>query len=103
RLFIQRKQLKAGTPEFADAEVIGHEINRLERIVRDFLLFARPSEPELVTVLADQPLRETQELLSEQFQKAGIQLHLESSAPAPIRIDPQQIKQVIINLVQNAA
>ena len=103
RLFMQGKQLKPGTPEFVDAQVIGQEINRLERIVRDFLLFARPSEPELKTLPAEQPLREAQELLSSQLQKSNIQIQLENSSPIRIRIDPQQIKQVIINLVQNAA
>jgi signal transduction histidine kinase len=103
RLFIQRKQLKPGTPEFADAEVIGQEINRLERIVRDFLTFARPSDPELVIISAEQPLREAQELLSSQLLKANIKILLEPSPPVRIKIDPQQIKQVIINLVQNAA
>src|SRR5260221_6281249 len=77
RLFMQGKQLKAGTPEFADGKVIGQEINRLERIVRDFLLFARPSEPELKTLPAEQPLREAQELLSSQLQKSNIQMQLE--------------------------
>ena len=100
---ISSNPLKPGTPEFGDAEVIGQEINRLERIVKDFLLFARPSEPEWAILLADQPLREVQDLLSAQLQRANIRIQLESSPPARIRIDPQQIKQVIINLVQNAA
>ena len=33
-----------------DAVVIGGEISRLERIVKDFLQFARPSEPEFVAI-----------------------------------------------------
>ncbi len=103
RLFIQGKLLRPGSPELGDAEVIGQEINRLECIVRDFLLFARPSDPELLTVAADQPLREAQELLGAQLQKAQIKILLEKSPPARIRVDPHQIKQVIINLVQNAA
>src|ERR1051326_4628072 len=103
RLFMQGKQLKPGTSEFADAEVIGQEINRLERIVKDFLLFARPTDPELVAVPAEQPLRETMELFRSQLQRANIRIQLETSGPARIRIDSQQMKQVIINLVQNAA
>jgi len=103
RLFMQAKQLKPGTSEHANAEIIGQEINRLERIVRDFLLFARPSEPELLIVPADQPLREAQELLGAQLQRSNIKIQLEDSADAWIKIDPPQIKQVIINLVQNAA
>jgi len=102
-LFIQQKHLKRGTPEHDDAEIIAQEINRLERIVKDVLLFARPSEPDFVIVSADQTLREVQTLLGPGLEKSKIRLLLENSVSARIRIDPQQIKQVLINLVQNAA
>lgn len=102
-LYLQQKHLKRGTPEFADAEVIGGEINRLERIVKDFLQFARPPEPQFAVVAADQPLREVQTLLQPEFEKENIQLILGEIVPAKVRIDPQQMKQVLINLVRNAA
>ena len=102
-LFIQQKHLKPGTPENEDAEIIRQEINRLERIVKDVLLFARPSEPDLAVVPADQPLHEVQTLLGPGLDKLKIGLSLENSVPAKVRIDTQQIKQALINLVQNAA
>src|SRR5439155_14498448 len=102
-LFIQQKHLHPGTQEHADTEVIANEISRLERLVKDVLLFARPSEPHLVTVPVEQPLREVQTLLAPQLARANIQLAFENSVSARIRIDPQQIKQVLINLIQNAA
>jgi signal transduction histidine kinase len=102
-LFIQQKHLTPGTPEHEDAEVIGNEISRLERIVRDFLLFARPSEPQLDVVPADAPLREVQTLLAPQLQKSNIRLTVNGAPPVAVEIDSQQIKQVLINLIQNAA
>src|SRR2546430_7704750 len=69
----------------------------------DLLLFARPSEPHLVTVPVEEPLKDVQRLLSAQLEKSGISLACENSVSARICIDPQQIKQVLINLVQNAA
>jgi signal transduction histidine kinase len=102
-LFIQQKHLTPGTQEHEDAEVIGNEINRLERIVRDFLLFARPSEPHLEIVPADQPLRDVQILMEPQLRKSNIRLALDGSVPARVRVDSQQIKQALINLIQNAA
>jgi signal transduction histidine kinase len=102
-LYLQQKHLAPGTPEYSDAEVIGGEINRLERIVRDFLQFARPSEPKYAVLPADQPLRDVQTLLQPGLEKSGIKLIVAEVANAQIRIDPQQIKQVLINLVQNAA
>ncbi|MGC9941849.1 MAG: ATP-binding protein [Verrucomicrobiota bacterium] len=102
-LYLQQKHLTPDTPEYADAELIGGEINRLERIVRDFLQFARPSEPQFNVVPADQPLRQVQTLLQPEFEKANIQIMLAEIVPAQIRIDPEQIKQVLINLIRNAA
>jgi signal transduction histidine kinase len=102
-LYIQQKHLKPGTAEFAEANLIGDEINRLERIVKDFLLFARPSDPHLIKVSAENPLREVQTLLAPQLAKSGIKLVVGETIAAQIQIDPQQIKQVLINLIQNAA
>jgi signal transduction histidine kinase len=102
-LFIQRKQLEPGSAEDADAEVIGNELNRLERIVKEVLLFARPSEPCLAVVSAGEPLRQVQSLLASELAKSNIHLVCEAPGSARVRIDVQQILQVLINLIQNAA
>jgi signal transduction histidine kinase len=102
-LYLQHKHLKPGSPEFNDAELINGEITRLEQIVKDFLEFARPSEPTLVVTGAGQPLRDVQKLLQPQLEKNNIKLDVADVAEAEINIDPKQIKQVLINLVQNAA
>jgi signal transduction histidine kinase len=102
-LFIQQKHLRPGSPEHEDAQVISDEINRLERIVKDVLLFARPSEPHLVNVFATQILVEVQTLLQPQLEKMNIQLVSENSISAIICVDTEQIKQALINLIQNAA
>jgi len=98
--------LKNSLPAFAgneDADVISAELNRLERIVKDFLQFARPSDPEIIRLPAQRLLQEATDLLAPQLQKTAITLRFESSAQVWVNADPQQIKQVIINLVQNAA
>jgi signal transduction histidine kinase len=102
-LFTQQKRFQPGSPEQKDSAVIEREILRLERIVNEFLRFARPADPELATIPADQPLQEVRNLLSEQLAKADIKLVCEKSSATPIRVDPEQIKQALINLVQNAA
>jgi signal transduction histidine kinase len=103
RLFTQQKLLKSNSPESEDANVIGREINRLEGIVRDVLQFARPSDPNLVRIPAQAPLREVHDLLAPQLEKNDIALKMGPFSDADILADPQQLKQVLINLVQNAA
>jgi signal transduction histidine kinase len=102
-LYLQQKHLKTGTPEFAEADLIGEEINRLERIVKDFLQFARPSDPKFAVVSAEQLLMGAHTLLEPEFEKTGIKLKLGEVVPAEVHVDPQQIKQVLINLIHNAA
>jgi signal transduction histidine kinase len=102
-LFIQQKKFQPGSQEHTDAKLVQREISRLEKIVNDFLHFARPRDPELATVPADLPLREAQMFLAPSLSGSRIQLVLENPAPMHISVDLAQIKQVLINLVQNAA
>jgi signal transduction histidine kinase len=103
RLFSFKKALPPSFADHEDAAVISAEINRLDRIVKEFLQFARPSEPELAQVPAQRLLQSVGDLLKPELEKAGIVLKLELSPSAWVHADPQQIKQVLINLVQNAA
>jgi signal transduction histidine kinase len=103
RLFSLRNSLPPEFPAHEDAGVIGNEIGRLDRIVKDFLQFARPSDPEAVRVPAERILQEVHALLAPELEKLAIQLRLETDATTWIHADVQQLKQVLINLVQNAA
>jgi signal transduction histidine kinase len=103
RLFSLKKALPATDAVNEDAAMISNEISRLEKIVQDFLRFARPSEPELVTVPAQRLLQEVRDLLQPQLEKNAIEITLDPGEPAWVRVDTQQIKQVLINLIQNAA
>ena len=59
RLFTLKNSYRPGTSEHEDLQVIHNEINRLESIVRDFLQFARPAEPDLQTIPVGKLLRAT--------------------------------------------
>jgi signal transduction histidine kinase len=102
-LFTQQKRFVAGSPEHSDVKVVEREIIRLERIVNDFLQFARPAEPAAVVMAADLLLLETKLFFAPQLEKQRIELVLEPASPMYVRVDPAQMKQVLINLVQNAA
>ncbi len=102
-LFIQQRRFEPGTEEHGDAQLIERELLRLERVVNDFLQFARPAEPTFTPVSVGLPLHEVQNLLAPQLTRSGIQLVVENYPPARINADAVQIQQVLINLVQNAA
>jgi signal transduction histidine kinase len=103
RLHSLKKHLIPNTSEQEDALVIGHEIQRLDNIVHEFLLFARPADPKFHTVSADSLLGRMQSLFGKQLEKNSIRLVLESPTNVWVRVDPHQLEQVLINLVQNAA
>jgi signal transduction histidine kinase len=103
RLHSLKKNLVQDSSEQEDALVIGHEIQRLERIVQEFLQFARPAEPKFHTVSADSLLARMQLLFGPKFDKTSIRLNLESVPDIWVQADPHQMEQVLINLVQNAA
>lgn len=103
RVHSLKRNLVRGSSEHEDATVIDSEIRRLEGIVQAFLQFARPAEPKFVTVSADSLLVRVRALLGGHLERAAIQLVLESPPDLWVRVDPQQIEQVLINLTRNAA
>lgn len=103
RLFTQQALLKKGSEEYEDNVFLTDEIARLEQIVKDVLDFARPAEPQFVVVKATQPLRELVPLLAPELKKSNIALKEDYLADPHIRADATQLKQVLINLVKNAA
>jgi len=103
RLFTQKKALSSGTPAYTDGEFIAQEISRLERIVRDFLSFARPAPLQRETISSSELFGQVRELLEPQLKENAIELTVEPCAKMPIEVDSQQVRQVLINLVQNAA
>ena len=79
------------------------ELSRLERLVSDFLAYAKPRPLELEEVPAARPLERLRELLAGEIQSRGAQVVVEDkSGGARIRIDPGQMNQLLLNLAQNA-
>jgi signal transduction histidine kinase len=103
RLFTLKNSHQPDTSEREDLEVIGAEIDRLEHIVRDFLQFARPAEPELQALPVDQLLQEVHKLLRSDLAAKSVALKLELLTDQPVLVDPSKMKQVLINFVQNGA
>jgi len=103
RLFTLQKSMSKGTSEHSDAALIRNEIDRLEQILKNFLKLARPSEPRFTPLTAEPVFREVHDLFAPQFKRLSIELKMGSMSPVAFLADPLQLKQVLINLIQNAA
>ncbi len=103
RLFSLKTSHRPGTSDHEDLEVIENEIDRLERIVRDFLQFARPAEPDLQRMSAAKLLRDAADLLASDLAKRSVTLKLDLDTEEAVCADADKMKQVLINFIQNAA
>jgi signal transduction histidine kinase len=79
------------------------EIDRINKIVRELLDFARPSKFEIREVKLNKIIESTLSLLSYQknFKNIETQLDLQSDLPV-IKGDESQLSQVFINIILNA-
>lgn len=94
----------AGQPgEEGLSEFILEEVRRLSRVVNDFLLFARPPEPNLVETPIDYFFEELTVYFTKQPMTANYTLKTEciGSVP-PIAADLNLCRQVFLNLFINA-
>ncbi|HXR86313.1 MAG TPA: ATP-binding protein [Stellaceae bacterium] len=79
---------------------VERSVARCDRIINDLLDYTRVKELHL-TELAPDPWVE--EVLSEQRLPPGIELERRLDADCVIAIDPERVRRVLINLVDNAA
>ena len=82
-------------------KVIG-EVRRLNRVISEFLEFARPAPPQpqptaLAPLVADAAF-----LLAPEMEKAGIQYEMDVASDLEAYIDGAKIERVLINLMKNA-
>jgi two-component system sensor histidine kinase PilS (NtrC family) len=85
-------------------DIISREINRLNHMVSDFLQFARPQSKEVEKVDLNQLIGETLYIFqNSQSWSSHLEVEKKLSEPLEIRSDPQQLKQVLWNILLNAS
>jgi signal transduction histidine kinase len=80
-------------------------LGHLERIVTEFLEFARPRPLDLATVSLGELARQVVEFLEPDARARGLQIRLrvdESAGASEIQGDRERLRQVFLNLVANA-
>lgn len=81
--------------------ILIREVDRLNRVVQDFLNFARPAPVQRDHFDVHKAVREVLDLTRQQFVKAGVRSALEGEG-AEVAGDREQLKQAVLNLTLNA-
>ena len=102
RLFTLKRTL-TGPEATEDVRAIASEIDRLERIVRDVLGYARPADPKLARIELRAWLRDVAAFIEPEMAARGIQIAVEAPAAVHVMADSAQLRQVIFNLSRNSA
>jgi len=89
-----------GTRE--SVSVVLKEVERLDAIVRDLLLFARPRQLHCVPCNLPELSDRVLQFLQPQCVEAGVVVHRLYQAVPPVQVDVAQIEQVLFNLYMNA-
>jgi len=97
-----RERLPSGNSQQEDLKVVEEEIHRMNEIVDQFLRFAKPASPFLEKTDVLSIFEETLQLLRPQIEKQRIVVEREFQALPMILIDPEQMKQAMLNLLLNA-
>lgn len=87
----------------ASARIIREQVQRMTRILRQLLDFARNRVPERVLVDLDSLVAEAGSLLAPLARRHGVGISIRRDGGATtVRIDPDQVHQVVVNLLMNA-
>jgi two-component system, sporulation sensor kinase E len=106
-----RAAAPAGEPDTAEIAkrldqyllVAKGEVSRLDNIVTQFLQAIRPTAPQLRPDSLNEVVQKTLDLLQPELENRGLTIRCKLARQLPATpIDPNQIQQVLVNLIRNA-
>jgi len=95
---------EAGLPVKREADLIIEQVYRIRSIISNLLQYSRPNDymAELSKMDLNKVVMDTLVLVRHDLSKKSIRLKLDLRASSPLRCNPQQLQQVLINLIVNA-
>jgi two-component system NtrC family sensor kinase len=98
-----RQKMPDGSPDAEDMDIVIRETKRCASIIRRLLDFARDKPPEKKFADLNQIIEDTVRIVEQAAHLRNIDITLELDHALPeVWVDPNQIKQVVMNLLVNA-
>lgn len=103
RLWSMNRSLDLNIPEREDLEAISEEIRHIDSIVTNFLQFSRPQKLQWEMISPSEVVDQALKLLKNRLQLYAVKVKLDRKKRLPeIMADPEQLREVLVNLVVNA-
>jgi signal transduction histidine kinase len=103
RLFSLNRSLSMNSDQAEDFAVISEEIGHIDTIVQNFLEFARPPKLKMQKMSPSIVVNMMIQLLTHRLKSYDVTVNVVRDAMLPdITCDPEQLKEVFVNLVENA-
>lgn len=101
QLILEKQQENAVKEEVA--RYIMEEVDKLSHRINDFLRYARQKPPDLRTIAVEEVARSALWQWQAQggIERLRVETRFGSNLP-PVRIDPEQVKEALVNLLTNA-
>lgn len=103
RLFSLGRTLSLSASQRDDFQVISEEIRHIDTVVQNFLEFSRPPKLVMQLVSPSAVIDQTLQLLSHRLKAYDVQIVRKAVRALPeVLADPEQLKEVLVNLIINA-
>jgi signal transduction histidine kinase len=97
------KKVLQGDPQNRLASIIREEADRLNRIVTEFLDFARPQVPRKEAIRIESVLEKNLQILEPELARTGVKVVKDFSLSSrPIQADPDLLYRAFLNILLNA-
>jgi two-component system, NtrC family, sensor histidine kinase HydH len=100
---ILAQDLAPEDPKFEFAHIARKEVSRLERLTSEILQYSKPAPPRQLPINWREIVEAACRLCSDEARHHGVEIGMPAGLKeAMILVDPEQIKQVVINILINA-
>lgn len=103
RLFSLRRDLSLNKAQKDDFDVVSQEIRQIDTVVQNFLEFSRPPKLTMQPISPSVVVDNTIQLLAYRLKAYHVQVNISRQEQLPkVMADPDQLKEVLVNLMINA-